>query len=161
MPDRNDIDSTSDAPTRRTVLRGAMLAGAAVPFLAACGSDSSSAGGGTKTSDGATSPGTSSGGGGGGGTKLISTSDVPEGGGVIFDAQKVVVTQPSSGDFKCFTAICTHAGCTVANVSNGTINCTCHGSMYSIKDGSVVGGPAPAPLAPEKITVKGRSISLA
>ena len=32
-------------------------------------------------------------------------------------------------------------GCPVDNVSDGTINCTCHGSQFSIEDGSVVGGP--------------------
>ena len=42
-----------------------------------------------------------------------------------------------------------------------TINCPCHGSAYSIDDGSVVGGPAPAPLAEEKLVVEGGSIDLA
>ena len=82
------------------------------------------------------------------------------GGGTILADQKVVVTQPTAGQFKAFTAICTHMGCTVASVANGTINCPCHGSQYSIKDGSVVGGPAPAPLAPIPFTISGKDIKL-
>jgi Rieske Fe-S protein len=160
MPDGTDIDPSSDVPTRRSVLRGAMLAGASVPFLVACGSGSSSAGAGTEPSE-STTPAASRGKGGtDSGTKLISTSQVPEGGGVIFDSKEVVVTQPTAGEFKCFSAICTHSGCTVASVSGGTINCTCHGSQFSMEDGSVVAGPAPSPLPPKNIVVKGTSVNL-
>ena len=73
---------------------------------------------------------------------------------------KVVVTQPTAGVFKAFTAVCTHQGCIVASVANGTINCPCHGSMYSVADGSVKGGPAPAPLAAVPVTVAGDTITL-
>jgi Rieske Fe-S protein len=61
---------------------------------------------------------------------LAATSDV--GGGVILADRGVVVTQRSSGEFKGFSATCTHQGCTVSSVSNGTINCACHGSRFSI-----------------------------
>ena len=89
------------------------------------------------------------------------TSDIPVGGGKIYADESVVVTQPTEGDFKCFTAVCTHQGCLVSNVDGGTINCTCHGSMFSIEDGSVEGGPAPSPLDAVKISVEGDSITLA
>jgi Rieske Fe-S protein len=69
-----------------------------------------------------------------------------------------VVTQPTAGDFKCFTAVCTHMGCTVSSVSGGTINCPCHGSRFNINNGSVVNGPAASPLAPINIKVQGTSI---
>jgi Rieske Fe-S protein len=51
-----------------------------------------------------------------GGEVVGSTSDVPEGGGTVFSQQKVVVTQPEPGDFKAFTAVCTHQGCLVNSV---------------------------------------------
>ena len=66
-----------------------------------------------------------------------------------------MVTQPTEGEFKCFTAICTHQGCLVASVSDGTINCDCHGSKYSIETGEVEEGPATFPLAEVPITVSG------
>ncbi|WP_219509919.1 Rieske (2Fe-2S) protein [Nonomuraea ceibae] len=91
---------------------------------------------------------------------LAETADIPAGEGVIFDKQKVVVTQPVEGEFKAFTATCTHAGCTVAEVVGGTINCPCHGSKFRIEDGSVAEGPATEPLAEKKITVSGGKIRL-
>ncbi|MEW2488807.1 Rieske (2Fe-2S) protein [Streptomyces sp. NPDC048411] len=95
------------------------------------------------------------------GTVLAKTSDIPVGGGTIFTEQKVVVTQPKKGEFKGFSAICVHAGCTVDSVSDGTINCPCHGSKYRITDAAVVAGPAPGPLPTERITVTGDTIRLA
>lgn len=86
---------------------------------------------------------------------------MPVGGGTIIDADKVVVTQPAEGDFKAFSSICTHQGCPVSSVSDGTINCTCHGSRFSIEDGSVVQGPATRALDGVDITVDGDSITLA
>ncbi|MFE5487968.1 Rieske (2Fe-2S) protein [Streptomyces sp. NPDC056527] len=95
------------------------------------------------------------------GEELTETADIPVGGGTIFKEEKVVVTQPTAGDFKAFSAICTHQGCIVAKVENGTIDCACHGSKFRITDGSVVNGPATRPLPAEEITVSGDSISLA
>ena len=69
-----------------------------------------------------------------------------------------MITQPQAGAFKAFTAICTHQGCIVSSVADGTIDCPCHGSKFSIKDGSVVNGPATSPLAPVAIKVEGTSI---
>jgi Rieske Fe-S protein len=91
-------------------------------------------------------------------TVLAKTSHVPVGGGTILTDKKIVITEPASGTFKAFSAVCTHQGCTVSTVSGGTINCPCHGSKYSIKDGSVVHGPAPSPLAAIAIKVEGTSI---
>ena len=88
---------------------------------------------------------------------IAKTADVPVGSGVIVD--EVVVTQPSAGEFKGFSAICTHAGCTVNEVADGTINCPCHGSKFNL-DGSVANGPASKPLESQAVTVQGDSIVL-
>ena len=89
---------------------------------------------------------------------LATTSEVPDGGGKIIDGKNIVITQPRAGTFKAFTAVCTHQGCIVSTVSGGTIDCPCHGSKFSIKDGSVVNGPATSPLAAIAIKVEGTSI---
>jgi len=99
----------------------------------------------------------------GGGTAagaLAATSEIPVGSGMIFPAKQVVVTQPTSGEYKAFSAVCTHMGCIVNQINNGTIDCPCHGSQYSIKTGAVVAGPAPAPLPTKQIKVTGDSIFL-
>ena len=153
--------------SRRTVT-GLATAGLSLPLLAACGDDEpgsandpggsgSSAGGGTSSSP--TTPESSSGG--GGGDALASTSDIEVGGGTIFADEQVVVTQPSEGEFKAFNSTCTHQGCQVESVSDGTIHCPCHGSSFSIEDGSVQGGPASSPLEEVSISVEGDSIVLA
>lgn len=149
--------------TRRGVLAGVGLAGLA-GAISACssgGSSSSSAGTGTNAGAGAgTGAAPAATGASGGGSALASTSEIPVGGGKVFSSDKVVVTQPVSGDFKGFSAICTHMQCTVDQVSDGTIDCPCHGSKFSVKDGSVVAGPAPSPLPAQTIKVTGTNIFL-
>ena len=90
-----------------------------------------------------------------GGTVLGAASGVPVGGGKIFEDQAVVVTQPTAGTFRAFSAICTHQGCTVDSVAGGTINCPCHGSKFSVTDGSVTKGPAKKPLAAKQVSADG------
>ncbi len=148
----------TNASTRRTVL----ATGTVGALLLGCSKYGDENGGGdTDEASSAAPSGSASGGEAPGGKELTRTGDVPVGGGKIFKAEKVVVTQPEQGDFKAFSAICTHEGCVVANVSDGTINCTCHGSRFRVADGSVAGGPAPKPLPAKQITVDGDSISLA
>lgn len=155
---------------RRTVLRGAAafgLVGAATPLLVACGDDGDDAGSGTGSSSSepsasatSTEPSASesSSAPAAGGSELAATSEIPVGGGKVFPDQKIVVTQPTSGQFKGFSAVCTHQSCVVADVGNGTINCGCHGSKFKIADGSVANGPASRPLAAADITVQGGKI---
>jgi Rieske Fe-S protein len=87
-------------------------------------------------------------------------SDVPLGGGHVYTDAKVVVTQPTAGDYKAFTAVCTHQGCLVGSVSEGAIHCPCHGSAFSISDGSVLQGPATNALASEAISVANGTVIL-
>lgn len=155
--------------TRRHALTGAAVVGVAVPTLAACGSSGSSTSspsgagstsGSTSGSAGAASSGSS----GAAASGFAKTSDIPEGGGAIFADQGVVVTQPTAGTYQGFTNICTHQGCPLASVST-TINCDCHGSKFSIKDGSNVAGPNGSPagstaaLAAVAIKVTGTEIA--
>ena len=146
-------DSSKAGLPRRTVLQGAALSGVGLA-LSACGHGQSAATpnglivSGPKITPLATpsdaAPTVDA---------LTSTSAVPVGGGVII-ANTVVVTQPERGTFKAFSAICTHLGCPVSNVTDGVIFCPCHNSQFSASDGSVIVGPAPSPLPEVPIAVK-------
>jgi len=147
------------ALSRRAVVAGAGGV-AAAGLLTACG------GGSTATAPAATAaaepaPAAPSGSAGAGGTALTSTSSVPVGGGTVFADKDVVVTQPTAGDFKAFSATCTHQGCKVKSVADGVIVCPCHGSKFAIADGAVTAGPAKSPLPAKNITVEGDEILLA
>jgi Rieske Fe-S protein len=94
------------------------------------------------------------------GTVLGMASEIPVGGGVAYTAAKVVVTQPTKGEYKAFSAVCTHVGCICNQVADGTINCPCHGAKFKITDGSVVAGPATSPLPPATISVTDGKVML-
>ncbi|WP_030812397.1 Rieske (2Fe-2S) protein [Streptomyces sp. NRRL F-2799] len=142
--------------TRRTLL--ATGAATLAVCCVGCGDDgdSSSAAASTSPSGGSSSASSDS----GDGQALGSVSEIPEGGGKIFAAEKVVVTQPEKGEYKAFSAICTHQGCTLNKVADGTVDCPCHGSKFRISDGSVAHGPATEPLAAKEIMVHGNTVHL-
>jgi Rieske Fe-S protein len=155
--------------TRRTVLRAAgvlALTGAGGALLAGCAADSSSGAPSATPSESTTSepaspsaeatsskPSASKAKAKAPSGPSVATSKVPVGGGVILENADYVVTQPSKGSYKAFSKICTHQGCPVSEVRGGVIHCNCHGSEYSIKDGSVTNPPASKPLAEAKTAV--------
>jgi len=135
------MDPERFAVDRRTVLIGAGIVAAAA--TAACGGAGTGRGGATTTRAGT-----------GTGTHrtsaapvgpLVAVDSVPVGGGVVFPVPEIVVSRPTAGEVLAFSAVCTHQGCTVADVSGGTVNCPCHGSRYNL-DGTVAHGPATRPL---------------
>ncbi len=146
--------------TRRGMLAGVGLAGLA-GTLAACSSGGSSAATPSGAASAAGGTGQAGASGSSGGSVLAGTSEIPVGEGKVFAAQRIVVTQPAAGEFKAFSAVCTHMQCIVDQVSNGTIDCPCHGSQFSVQDGHVVAGPAPSPLPAASIKVESGKISLA
>ncbi|MET9625139.1 Rieske (2Fe-2S) protein [Streptomyces sp. NPDC006464] len=161
---------TPDATTRRAVLTAG--AGAAAVLATGCGSDGGTDAGATTApatsapvppvpSEQTTPPTEAPASSAPAGEALAKTTDIPVGGGTVFKDAKVVVTQPAAGDFKAFSAVCTHQGCLVNKVADGTIDCPCHGSKFRVSDGSVAAGPAPRPLPAEQITVSGDTITLA
>jgi Rieske Fe-S protein len=147
-------DGIAGVVGRRGLLSAAAAAGAATAAagaLAACGAAGQEGSAAPSSSSGTASAGKA----------LAPAADIPVRGGKIFASEKVVVTQPSAGQYKGFSATCTHMGCTVGSVSGGLIRCPCHGSEYSITDGSVKGGPAPKPLPAVPLAVKNGQIAVA
>ena len=145
------------AISRQKVLIGAGL-GLVTAVIAACSSSGKKPESTEASAEPSPTSAAPSGGAAGPEAKAIAkTTDVPVGSGVIVG--DVVVTQPSAGVFKAFSAKCTHAGCMVNKIADGTIDCPCHGSKYNM-DGTVAHGPAAAPLATENVTVQGDSIVL-
>jgi nitrite reductase/ring-hydroxylating ferredoxin subunit len=136
------MTNSAGAASRRAVMGGIVGLGVGVPLVAACGGSDQASGGTPSTGN------------------IAKTSEIPVGSGKIFAADKVVVTQPTAGDFKAFSAVCTHQGCVVADIKGEDIDCTCHGSKFSIKDGSVLKGPATKPLETLTATVKNGEISV-
>ncbi|GGL24662.1 Rieske (2Fe-2S) protein [Phycicoccus endophyticus] len=153
--------STAQPPRvgRRQTLHAVGVAGVAVTgagLLAGCGSDdveqaASSAAG--AASSAASAAGSAA-------SDLVEAAQIPVGGGKVFEAIQAVVTQPTDGDYKAFSSVCTHSGCQVDSVENGVIECPCHGSQFDISTGEVRQGPATDPLPEKSVSVDGDGITV-
>ena len=141
--------ASSSPISRRHALGGAAGVGLGLPLLAACGDDDGGSGAEAPTPE--ATPG----------EPLTTTADVPVGGGVILAEEKVVVTQPSEGEFKAFSNVCTHRGCALESVSADGIRCPCHGSVFDVATGEPLSGPANSALNELPLTVEVDSITLA
>lgn len=140
--------------SRRSVLQGSavvVIAGIA-GFAVARNSSAANAKGATTAANGYGASTQSS------GRKLIGLDKVPENGGVILTADKIVITRGAGGTVHGFSAVCTHQGCTVSSVANGVISCPCHGSRFDAQNGNVLAGPAPRPLPKVAVVVRGGEV---
>jgi Rieske Fe-S protein len=154
----NLYDRTTDSLpiSRRTVIMNTGLAAAAIAGLSSCTNYGTAP---ASQPTAATAGGASGGSSAPAGPLTVKEAEIPVGSGKIFPDAQTVITQPKKGEFKAFSAICTHQGCVVDTVTN-TINCPCHGSKYSITDGSVVNPPAPQPLPAKTIKVSGNTLTV-
>ncbi|WP_139983108.1 Rieske (2Fe-2S) protein [Nocardioides litoris] len=155
--------------SRRRALVGAGGLGLGLPVLAACGDDATTTASDPATSAAPSSPTSSAAAApepaptssaASGTTGVVSTADVPVGGGVVLADDQVVVTQPAEGEIKVFSSTCTHTGCPVSEVADGAIVCPCHGSRFDIATGEVLQGPASSALPATDFTVDGDQVVL-
>jgi nitrite reductase/ring-hydroxylating ferredoxin subunit len=98
-------------------------------------------------------------------TTVASTADIAEGemvGGTV-DGEDVLVAK-LSGEYRAIGAICTHAGCNLANdgmLESDTVMCGCHGSIFDLASGEAVGPPAEEPEPVYRVRVEGDQVQLA
>jgi Rieske Fe-S protein len=147
----------TDTFSRRSVLTGtaAVVVGGVAGFVFARNSTAAKAKAGT-TAANAYGAGSSSGTG-TAATSLATVASIPSGSGRILQHPPVVLVRDPNGAVQqvhAFSAICTHQGCVVTTISNGTIDCPCHGSKFDLRTGKVVAGPAPSPLPAIAVTVR-------
>lgn len=157
--------------SRRTALKAGAVgaAGIGAVSLAACGASGGSnadtarnandiGNGDTSANAGAGASATAGGKAGAGthtGDKLTSLDAIKVGEAVsakLADGSPVLVARPSSATAACFSAICTHMGCTVKPAGK-ELHCPCHGSVYDAVTGKVIHGPAPRALSPVSVAV--------
>lgn len=129
--------------TRRSVLRGLAAVGVATitgGVLVACGSGDETTG-----SD-----------------NMVPASEVPVGEARVVDAggERVVVAQPTEGEFVAFSARCTHQGATVNAEGGLDLVCPNHGSAFDAADGSVRNGPATEALPSVPVRLEGDKLVL-
>ncbi|MEV8352982.1 Rieske (2Fe-2S) protein [Streptomyces niveus] len=125
---------------RRTVLKGVALAGAAGAGLAACSTESKLGHAEEPTPTAA--------------VDLGAADAVPVGGVKLYREQRLVVSCPAEGQYKAFSAQCTHAGCVLDKVEGTEGNCPCHGSRFDCTTGKATKGPATVPLPEVPISAK-------
>lgn len=83
---------------------------------------------------------------GGGGEKplvSVAAAEVPEEGALVFREERVAVMR-EGGRFRALGLSCPHLGCTVTVAPDGIV-CPCHGSAFDLS-GKVLKGPADRPL---------------
>ena len=90
----------------------------------------------------------------------LRTSYVPVGSAFIDLEGDLLVIQPTEGQFRAFSRVCPHAGCKVDAVEGDEIVCPCHGSRYSVQDGSRVSGPTPRGLTEVPVQVNGNRLEI-
>lgn len=138
--------------TRRAVisLGGATVLGAGAVALAACSTGVSAAG------SAARGPAFAK------GTTVSSLAEIPVGGtaSATVNGEPLLLAQPTAGKVVCFSAICTHQGCTVAAAATD-FECPCHGSTFAAANGAVTNGPAVNPLAEVAVKISGDAVVIA
>lgn len=96
-----------------------------------------------------------------GAVRLGPSSRLPRGQGATYrdpgDGAPDIVVRDARGNLRAFSAVCTHAGCTVG-YEGGQLVCPCHGGVFDASTGAVVSGPPPSGLAVRRVVESGGQI---
>lgn len=72
---------------------------------------------------------------------------------IRFGRKPILVIRKQNGDFRAFSATCTHLDCNVQFKSDTEqIWCACHNGFYNL-EGKNIAGPPPKPLAQYRVTI--------
>jgi cytochrome b6-f complex iron-sulfur subunit len=72
---------------------------------------------------------------------------------VLIEDHPVLVIRTAEGEFRAFSALCTHLQCVVGySPERNRIECPCHQGVYSV-DGQNLSGPPPRPLDEYVVTL--------
>ena len=131
---------TTPEISRRGVLAAGLAGAGAVAGLTACAS-----GGTPGSTPVSAAPGST----------VAKVASVPVGKAIAAkaDGKDVIVSRPTASTVACFSAICTHQGCTVQPDGDRAV-CPCHGSVFNALTGTVIRTPAPRPLQRVEVTVE-------
>lgn len=132
-------------PTRRAVLGGGCAVGAGA-LLSACGGGAGSGSEPVVQADGAV---------------RVPQADTPVGSSTYYPGAgaRVIVAQPTQGQWFAYDATCTHEGCMTSDRDDaGNLVCPCHGSAFDPASGAPVAGPAEEPLATLTVEVDGQDL---
>jgi cytochrome b6-f complex iron-sulfur subunit len=78
-----------------------------------------------------------------------------------FGSEPAILIRTPEGQYRAFTAVCTHLGCTVQYRADlNEIWCPCHNGMYNLQ-GRNISGPPPRPLTEYAVHVQGDQIIVA
>lgn len=75
-----------------------------------------------------------------------------------FGSKPGILVRTAAGDYKAFSAVCTHLECIVQYRSETKqIWCACHNGQYNL-NGQNIGGPPPRPLEEYAVNVRGDDV---
>jgi glycine/D-amino acid oxidase-like deaminating enzyme/nitrite reductase/ring-hydroxylating ferredoxin subunit len=97
------------------------------------------------------------------GGKIASTADLSPGKMVGIDSQgRKILLANLDGNYYAIGNVCSHQGCTLSEgqLKGETVQCPCHGSVFNIKTGEVVQGPAKKPEPTYRLEVDSGQIFL-
>lgn len=86
---------------------------------------------------------------------LGKADEVPVGGAKLYRDDRLLVSQPEAGDYRAFSAVCTHGGCVLSSVKELEADCACHGSRFDAGTGAVLRSPATTDLPEYPVKLKG------